>query len=67
MPSAVTLRTDFSMSELRRLAKGLRTLIKAFVACGYWRGYEPRRRGEDRRHGSSDVARLGSSVQRGWP
>ena len=37
--------------------EGRQSNSAAFVACGYRRGDEPRRRGEDRRHGSRQTLR----------
>jgi hypothetical protein len=67
MPAPVTLRSDFSANELRRLAKGSkdanqsrRLLSLAAVVEGM-----NRTDGADWRHGSPDAARLGASVQQG--
>ena len=72
MPAAVKLRTDYSVDELRRLAKGSkdanqsrRLLSLAAVLDGMNRADAARIGGMDRRHGSPDAARLGSSVQQG--
>ena len=67
MPAAVKLREDFSAQELRALARrakdvnqSRRLLSLAAVRDGMDRAGG----GEDRRHGSPDAARLGSSLQR---
>ena len=66
MPSAVRLREDYSAEELRTLARRSKDVTRAVVFCRWlrfemeWTGHG----GEDRRHGSPDAARLGSSLQR---
>ena len=68
MPSAVRLREDYSggrsFGALARRSKDVnqsrRLLSLAAVRDGMDRGS----RGEDRRHGSPDLARLGASLQR---
>ena len=69
MAQAVELRTDYTAAELRRLAassrhanQSRRLLSLAAVVDGMNRTQS----GADRRHGRSDAARLGASLQRAW-
>jgi histidyl-tRNA synthetase len=57
MPSAVRLRTDFTASELRRLAKKAKDANQSrrlLSLNGRCRRHEPRRGGHDGRHGPPD-------------
>ena len=70
MPATVTIRTDYSASELRRLAAGSkdanqsrRLLSLAAVLDGMGRAEAA----THWRHGPPDAARLGSSLQRPRP
>ena len=65
MPSAVRLRQDYSAEELRtdaRRSKDVSQSRRLLSLVSRWNG--PGGGGEDRRHGSPDAARLGSSLQR---
>jgi hypothetical protein len=62
MPAAVKLRDPIRLRNFVRCPAEL----AASVACGDSRRNGSRRVGEDRGHGSSDLARLGASLQRRW-
>ena len=70
MPSAVRLREDYSVEELRALAPTVEdsqpepAAVYRWLRCGR---NGPRRGGEGRRHGPPDAARLGPSLQRLGP
>jgi len=63
MPSAVTLRTDFLASELRRQAKRSKDNNQSRRLLSLDGRDELHGRGPDQWHGSSDPARLSSSLQ----
>jgi hypothetical protein len=67
MGHAIPVRTDYTVGEVRRLAKRAKDAVQARRLLAIAAGARRRlagRGGEDRWHGSSDAAGLGDPVQR---